>query len=515
MTATHLISRAKRRLDSRIVLSVAKRISSKVKRAVANPFAAQDATFNHLISRAKNTRFGREHDFHSISHYKDFKRHVPLRDYEALKPYINAIIAGESDVLWPGRPIFFAQTSGTASGNKYIPITTDFLQPYRTSAINAMCVYIAETGDAASVMGKLFYFAQNIETDRFNGVSVRPISGIAQAHTPRLFRKRFLPSDKANSINDFEKKIDISVEETVHEDVTLISGIPAWVQFYCNKLIERTGKPIKDIFPRFSLLVHGGVSIEPYRANLYNSIGKKVNTTELYPASEGFIGFQGSRKEPGLLLNLSTDIFYEFVPADEIFSASPTRVCLRDVETGVNYAAILNTSAGLWGYVLGDVIKFISKNPYRFIVAGRTAELISTAGEHLIAEDVESALADILKETGVRVIEFTVAPHSHPESGLPYHEWFIEFEKRPAKPAWFATRLNRLIGERNFNYRLLFEGKVILPLKIMMVSKGTFAQYMKSIGKLGGQNKVPRLSNDRKIADAMMKYVVPSPGSGD
>jgi hypothetical protein len=515
MTLIDAVYRGKRRLDARVFMQIAKHDYNKVKRAVARPFAAQDAAFDYLVFRAKDTRFGREHDFHSIACYKDFKLRVPLRDYEALHPYINAIIAGESDVLWPGRPIAFAYTSGTTSRAKYIPITPDFLLPYRLSARKAVCMYIAETGNAWCMLGRLLYFTHDIEIERLRGLPVRPIAGIAKAHAPYFFRKRFLPSDRTNRMQSFEESIEMSVNETVHEDVTLISGIAPWIQLYFNKLIERTGRPIKDVFPNFSVLINGGVNTDPYITNLSKSIGKAVDTIELYPSSEGFIGFRYSQNEPGLVLNLSMNVFYEFVPLSEVFSANPTRVSLRDVEMGVDYAVVLNTNSGLWGYNLGDVIRFISKNPHRFLMVGRTAHFISTTGEHLIAENVESALADISEKVDIRITELTVAPQIHPRSGLPYHEWFIEFEKEPTNMEDFTARLNTLVGRKNINYEEFCEAKIILPLQVRVVARGGFIQYMKSIGKLGGQNKVPRLSNDRKIADAMMKYVVPSPESGN
>ena len=510
----NFISNVQRYLDRNIIAAVTKRISKRVQRIAAEPFGAQDSMFRYLISKAKDTQFGLDHGFKSIGNYEAFKSSVPLRTYEAFTPYINQIVAGEQHVLWPGKPVYFAYTSGTTSGTKYIPITTDFIPPYVGSARNAVSMYIAETGNISCITGKLLFFTHNIEIDRLNGIPVRPIAGIAQAYIPRFFRSKFLPSDETNRIEDFEKNTDISVQETVHQDVTLISGISPWVQLYFNKLTEKTGKVIKDIFPNFSVRVHGGVNDQPYRATLEGSIGKKVDTIELYPSTEGFIAFQDSQKEPGLLLNLQGGIFYEFVPADEILSDNPTRISLRDVELNVNYAIILNNNAGLWGYSLGDIVKFISRNPFRLVITGRTTHFVSTTGEHLIAGDVEAALADISSETGARTIDFIVAPQIHPESGLPYHEWFIEFEKQPPDLDRFASRLNTLVGNRNINYQEFCEAKIMLHLEIKVVCRGGFVQYMKSIGKLGGQNKVPHLSNDRKMADALMKYVAPCSKSG-
>jgi hypothetical protein len=503
-----ILSPILQQLLSRVLSRRAHGLSAQIKQTAAQPFAAQEATLHFLVAKAKNTQFGQEHGFASIRHYKDLEQRVPLRDYEALKPYINKIIAGQPDILWPGRPLYFAYTSGTTSGTKYIPISRDFLKPYIRSGSRALSLYIAETRNVDCLAGKLVYFTDNRALDRFHGIPVRPIAGICQAQLPRFVRRRFLPSDATNRPEDFETEIAVAVEETLGQKVTMISGIPPWIQLYFNRLIDKTGKRIKEIFPHLSVLVHGGVSIEPYRANLEASIGAKIDTIETYPASEGFIAFQDAQHEPGLLLNLHNDTFYEFVPVDELSAARPTRVALQDVELEVQYAIILHTSAGLWGYILGDTVKFVSKQPYRLVVTGRSSHFLSTTGEHLIAADVESALAEALRDTGLRAVEFTVAPQMHPASGLPYHEWFIEFADRPPDLSSLALKLNALMEKQNVNYEEFCQTGIMLPLKIQVVRQGGFAQYMKSIGKLGGQHKVPHLSNDRRIAEALTAHVV-------
>jgi len=502
-----LISKIRQNAILPLVARITGRIAAKITRTAAAPVAAQQATFDYLLARGRKTCFGREHNFASIHNYKNFKRQVPLRNYEDFEPYIRALKAGQKDVLWPGRPGAFAYTSGTTSDHKYIPVTSDFLGPYRRTARNAVSLYIARAGNAACITGNLFYFTHNVEIERFSGITVRPIAGIAKAHTPGLVRRKFLPCDRTNSIVDYEQKIDISVRETMGKNITLISGIPPWLQLYFTKMARITGRTIVDNFPDFSLLIHGGVSIEPYRTNLFEVIGKKVDTLELYPASEGFIGFQDRPNEPGLLLNLMADIYYEFIPANEISSTDPTRLSLQEITTGVNYAIVLNTSAGLWGYILGDLVQFISTAPYRFIIAGRTSQFIETTGEHLIAADVESALSVILKKSGIRITDLTIAPQIHPEKGLPCHEWLVEFEKSPGDLDLFAAELNRLVGQQNINYGEFCEAGVLLPLKIIPLLNGTFAGYMKSIGKLGEQNKVPLLSSSRILPDALLEFM--------
>jgi len=289
--------------------------------------------------------------------------------------------------------------------------------------------------------------------------------------------------------------------------MTLISGIPPWMQMYFDRLTEKSGKKISELFPDFSVMVQGGVNFEPYKAKLYESIGKKIDCIELFPASEGFFAFQDSQNAEGLLLNTNSGIFYEFVPAAEIFNANPTRLSLKDVKVGENYALIINNNAGLWGYNIGDTVKFVSTNPYRLIVSGRTKHFISAFGEHVIGEEVEAALLKAAEETKVQVTEFTVAPMIAQDAGKSYHEWFVEFENQPADITAFAKRIDDNLREKNLYYDDLIAGNILQQLKISPIHKNGFIDYMKSIGKLGGQNKMPRLSNDRKIAEALEPYV--------
>jgi hypothetical protein len=315
-----------------------------------------------------------------------------------------------------------------------------------------------------------------------------------------------LPSYETNCIEDWETKLQKIVDETINQNMTLISGIPPWMQMYFDELTNRTGKKIGDIFPNFSVMVQGGVNFEPYKAKLFESIGRKIDCIELYPASEGFFAFQDSQEVEGLLLNTNDGIFFEFVPAGEIFNENPARISLKDVKPGENYAMIINSNAGLWGYNIGDTVKFVSTDPYRIVVTGRTKHFISAFGEHVIGEEVEHSLLDAAQEDSVQVTEFTVAPMIQQGEGKSYHEWFIEFERKPQNIDLFAQKLNDNLRNRNIYYDDLITGNILTPLKITPVKKNGFIDYMKSIGKLGGQNKVPRLSNDRKIADDLMKW---------
>jgi hypothetical protein len=474
-----------------------------------NALALQQKTFTNLIHEAKATSFGTDHDFGDINNYDDFKRNVPVRDYEQLRPYIERVVKGEEDVMWPGKPTYLAKTSGTTSGIKYIPISKQSMPEHIKAARNALLSYIHETGNADFVDGKMIFLQGSPVLAEKAGIFTGRLSGIVAHHVPAYLLKNRLPSYQTNCIEDWEEKVDAIVKETVKEDMRLISGIPPWCQMYFDRLSAISGgKKIKDIFPNFKLFVHGGVNYEPYRARMEESIGAGIDSIETYPASEGFIAFQDSQKEKGLLLLVDSGIFYEFIPSDEYFNDNPTRINLKDIELNKNYALILNTSAGLWGYSLGDTIKFVSKNPYRIIVSGRIKHYISAFGEHVIGEEVEHALMSVAKQEGVDVIEFTVAPQVAPKNGqLPYHEWFIEFGNPPENLAAFALKVDKALQQKNIYYFDLIEGNILQPLIVRSLKKDTFINYMRSQGKLGGQNKVPRLSNDRKIADELHAYI--------
>lgn len=474
-----------------------------------NAVALQQKAFTDLIFDAKNTAFGIDHNFGRITSYEDFKKQVPIRDYEELRPYIDRVVQGEANVMWPGKPAYLAKTSGTTSGVKYIPISKESMPQHIKAARNALLSYIHETGKADFVDGKMIFLQGSPILDEKNGISTGRLSGIVAHHVPGYLQKSRLPSYPTNCIEDWEEKVDAIVQETANEDMRLISGIPPWCQMYFDRLSAVSGgKKIKDIFPNFKLYVHGGVNYEPYRRRMEESIGFKIDSIETYPASEGFIAFQDSQKEKGLLLMVDAGIFYEFIPSDEYFNDNPTRINLKDVELDKNYALIMNTSAGLWGYSLGDTVKFVSKNPYRIVVSGRIKHYISAFGEHVIGEEVEQALMGVAAEEGIDVIEFTVAPQVAPTPGqLPYHEWFIEFGKEPKDLAVFALKVDKALQHKNIYYFDLIEGNILQPLIVNSLKKDTFINYMRSQGKLGGQNKVPRLSNDRKIADELKTYI--------
>ena len=475
-----------------------------------NAVEAQNKILQNLIKTAENTAFGKDHRFAEIKNYQDFKETIPIRDYEALKGYVDRVVAGESDVLWKGKPLYFAKTSGTTSGVKYIPLSKESMPEHIKAARNAILTYIHETGKTDFVNGKMIFLQGSPVLTLKNGINVGRLSGIVAHHVPGYLQKNRLPSYETNIIEDWEQKVDAIVDETISEDMTLISGIPPWVQMYFDKLSEKSGgKKIADIFKHFSLFIYGGVNFEPYRAKIEQSIGKRIDSIETYPASEGFIAYQDSQKDKGLLLLADAGIFYEFIPSDEYYNEKPTRLSLGEIELETNYALVLNTNAGLWGYSIGDTIKFVSKNPYKIVVTGRIKHFISAFGEHVIGEEVEHALLTVANEEKVEITEFTVAPQVNPEaSELPYHEWFVEFSSLPKDMISFSKKVDQALQKKNIYYFDLIEGNILQPLIIRTLQKDAFVNYMKSQGKLGGQNKVPRLSNDRKLADELEVYIV-------
>jgi hypothetical protein len=496
------------RIKSLLVKPFARFIARNIARWSADAPGAQDKVFQSLLRKGSHTAFGREHGFDKITSYEAFKAQVPLRDYEAIRPWIERIKKGEQDVLWPGRPTYFAKTSGTTSGVKYIPLTKDSMPNHFDTARNALFNYYAQTGRGNWLDGRIIFLSGSPELEIVGGIPTGRLSGIVNHEVPAWLRTNQLPGYTTNCIEDWEQKLEAIVTETVWQDMRLISGIPPWVQMYYERLLERSGKRfIKDLFPNYGVFVYGGVNFEPYRASLEALVGKRLDSVETYPASEGFIAFQDSQTAPGLLLNALSGIFFEFVPQEEVFNENPTRLSLREVELGVNYALIINNNAGLWGYNLGDMVQFVSKNPYRLIVSGRVKHFISAFGEHVIGKEVDEAMLAAARETGLHIVEFTVAPQVTPlAGGLPYHEWFVEFEHQPDNLERFAQLLDEQMVKQNIYYEDLIKGKMLQALKITPLRRDAFRNYMKSQGKLGGQNKVPRLSNDRNIAKALEQY---------
>jgi hypothetical protein len=483
----------------------AKKIYKKTQLWVNNPIETQHNVFWSLIQQAKDTQFGKDHHFDQIKTVEDFVKNVPIRDYEDLKPYIDKVVKGAENILWKGKPLYFAKTSGTTSGAKYIPLTKESMPFHIQAARNAILHYIHETGNASFVEGKMIFLQGSPILEEKNGVKLGRLSGIVAHFVPKYLQKNRMPSWEINCIEDWETKVNAIVEETFDQNMTVISGIPSWVQMYFEKLHQKGKKPVGEIFKNFNLFIYGGVNYEPYRAKFENMIGRKVDSIELFPASEGFFAYQDSQKAKGMLLLLDSGIFYEFIKSEAFYTENPRRYTIGEVELGVNYVLIISTNAGLWAYNIGDTIEFTSLKPYRVLVSGRIKHYISAFGEHVIGKEVESALQEATIGTAIRINEFTVAPQITPLEGLPYHEWFIEFENEPENFDIFAENLDNAMRKQNMYYNDLIVGKVLRKLVITKVVKNGFQDYMKSIGKLGGQNKIPRLSNDRKIVAVLNK----------
>ncbi len=474
---------------------------------IIKPVETQERLFQNLILQAKATQFGKDHLFFGIKSHADFVKQVPVRDYEGLRTYIDEVVEGKSAVLWKGKPLYFAKTSGTTSGVKYIPITKESMPYHVEGARNAILFYIQEKANADFVDGKMIFLQGSPEMEEKNGIKVGRLSGIAAHYVPKYLQKNRLPSWETNCIDDWETKVDAIVKETKDENMSVISGIPSWVQMYFEKLIQVSDKKVGDLFKNFNLFIYGGVNYEPYRKKFEQMIGRKVDSIELYPASEGFFAFQDSQKEKGMLLLLNAGIFYEFIKADEFYTENPKRYTIGEVELNVNYVIIISTNAGLWAYNIGDTVMFTSLKPYRIVVTGRIKHYISAFGEHVIGKEVEQALQEALQESDAVVTEFTVAPQIQPSEGLAYHEWLIEFEKEPENLIDFELKIDQALRNQNVYYDDLIVGNVLRTLVVTKVPAEGFNEYMKSEGKLGGQNKLPRLSNDRKIADFIHKIL--------
>jgi len=488
-------------IKKKIALIWAKKHVKETEIYKENAVEDQEKLLLSLVKTAEKTLFGREHQFENIQTVQDFQKKVNIADYEELKPYIERVKKGQRNILWTETPEYFAKTSGTTSGAKYIPISKEGM-PYQIAAAqSAIFHYINQKNNSDFVSGKMIFLQGSPELEEINGIKTGRLSGIVAHHIPNYLQKNRLPSLKTNLIEDWETKVDEIVKETEKENMTLISGIPPWLIMYFEKLIERNGKKITELFPNLQLIITGGVNFEPYREKMNELLGKPVDTIQTFPASEGFFAFQDDYQKEGLQLLTNHGIFYEFVPLEEYGKPDAKRLTLKDIELHKDYALILTTNSGLWAYSIGDVVRFISKKPYRIVVSGRTKHFTSAFGEHVIAFEVEEAMKATVEKFPAQITEFHLAPQVNPQEGLPYHEWFIEFEKEPENLEDFRQNLDAEMRKRNVYYDDLITGNILQVLKITRLQKNAFQDYAKSEGKLGGQNKIPRLANDRKIGD--------------
>ena len=492
----------------KIAKSFASYIISKNQFWITNPIQAQSKTLKNLINNGKNTLFGQQHFFKEIKGYDDFKDSIPIRDYEKFKIYIDRIIKGESDVIWPGKPVYFSKTSGTTSGIKNIPIFKNAIKTHINSARDSILQYILNSGDTSFIKGKQIFIQGSPLLKTKKGIKIGRLSGIVAHHVPFYMKSSRMPSWDVNCIEDWEEKINAIVDETMNQNMTLISGIPPWVQMYFEKIIEKSGQKVGNVFENFSLFIYGGVSFKPYKKIFDELIGRKVNSIQVYPASEGFFAFQDQMDNESMLLILNNHIYYEFIETKDLSLGKNNYIPLSEVKVGKNYALIISTSSGLWRYNIGDTIQFTEIKPFRIIVTGRIKHFISAFGEHVIAKEVETAIREASSKLKSRIREFTVAPQVAPEVGLPFHEWFIEFEQINDNLEEIECIIDNIMQRQNIYYKDLIQGKILSPLRITKIKKGGFNNYMKSIGKLGGQNKVPHLSNDRKIVNQLKNQII-------
>lgn len=492
-------------IKKKIALMWAKKHVKNAEHYKKNAVHDQEKLLLSLVKTAEKTLFGRERNFENIETVHDFQKSVQIADYEDLRPYIEKIKKGQRNILWTETPEYFAKTSGTTSGSKYIPISKEGMPYQLAAAQSAIFHYISQKNNSDFVAGKMIFLQGSPELEEINGIKTGRLSGIVAHHIPNYLQKNRLPSEKTNLIEDWETKVDEIVKETERQNMTLISGIPPWLIMYFEKLIERNGKKITELFPNLQLIITGGVNFEPYREKMNELLGKPVDTIQTFPASEGFFAFQDDYTKEGLLLLTNHGIFYEFVPLETYGKPEAPRLTLKDIELHKDYALILTTNSGLWAYSIGDVVRFISKDPYRIVVSGRTKHFTSAFGEHVIAFEVEEAMKATVEKFPAQITEFHLAPQVNPAEGLPYHEWFIEFEKEPADIEIFRKNLDEEMRRRNTYYDDLIAGNILKPLVIGKLKKNAFHEYAKSEGKLGGQNKIPRLANDRKIAEFLKK----------
>ncbi len=473
-----------------------------------NAVKNQEELLISLLRNAKNTKFGVTHQFHKIQNYSQYKSAVPVQDYEGFKPYVEAILQGQKSILWNGKPLYFAKTSGTTSGTKYIPISYESMPYHINAARSCLFHYIAETNNADFVNGKMIFVQGSPELQEKSGIKIGRLSGIVAHYLPKYLQKNRLPSWETNCIEDWETKINKIVDETINQNMTLISGIPPWLIMYFEKLKEKSGQNIGTLFPNLQLLVTGGVNYEPYRIKINDLIGRKIDILQTFPASEGFFAFQDHTEANDLLLLTNHGIFYEFIPLNKYGKPNAERISLKNVKLNTDYALIITTNAGLWSYDIGDVVRFTSLFPHRIIVSGRTKHFTSAFGEHVIASEVEQAMQQTLEKIHAKIIDFTLAPQVNPENNeLPYHEWFIEFEKSPENLVHFAQELDEKLRLKNTYYNDLIIGKVLQPLKIKELQRNAFAEYMKITGKTDPQSKAPRLSNNREMVEVLERFL--------
>ena len=470
----------------------------------------QQNVFRRLIDRARDTEYGINHLFGSTHNYEQFAQNVPVNTYEELKDDIDRMRHGEHNVLWPGSVKWYAKSSGTTNDkSKFIPVSNEGLHHiHYAGGFDSVALYLRNNPKSRLFDGRsLILGGSHAPNYDFDNSLVGDLSAILIENINPLANLVRVPSKKTALLSDFEVKRDRIARETMGKKVTNISGVPSWMLSVLSRVLELSGKShLNEVWPDLEVFFHGGVSFTPYRKQYEELItSPNMHYMETYNASEGFFGIQDDPTDSSLLLMLDYDIFYEFIPMDEIDNEHPTVVPLSGVQTGRNYAMVISTSCGLWRYLIGDTVTFTSKNPYKFIITGRTKHFINAFGEELIIDNAEKGLQFACEQTGAEVLEYTAAPVFMDNHAKCRHQWVIEFAKAPEDLDLFASLLDKKLQELNSDYEAKrYKDITLQHLEIIPARQNLFNQWMKSRGKLGGQNKVPRLSNSRRVIDELI-----------
>lgn len=474
-----------------------------------NPLDAQREVLQDLVTSAQYTEFGRKYNFSNLFTVKDFKATVPIHDYNDMKPYIERIMKGEQNILWNTPIYWFAKSSGTTSDkSKFIPVSDESLQDgHFKAAKDVLTMYYQYNPDSELLTGKGLVIGGSHNVNPMNNeAQYGDLSAVLLQNIPFWGHWLRTPDLSIALMDEWENKIEKLAESTIKEEVTSISGVPTWTIVLFKRILEITGKKtIAEVWPSLELYMHGGVSFIPYKEQFQKLIGKNINYLDLYNASEGFFSAQDSSEQEGMLLFVDHGVFMEFMPINEYGKKSPQTFGLQDVKLGENYALVISTNCGLWRYLLGDTIQFTSLNPFRIKVSGRLKHYMNAFGEEVIVDNTDNAIAIAAEKTGTIINDYTAAPIYFSESSNGAHEWLIEFEKEPDSLEQFTIELDAALKNINSDYEAKRYKNIAMGLPIVhLLKKGTFDSWLRSKGRLGGQHKVPRLSNERKLLEEIL-----------
>lgn len=501
-------------LTSKIFRLISSPLLKSIEKGRRSPEEQQEVLFTELIKRGCNTAFGKEHKFNEINSVKRFNEQVPLRSYDMFEPYIERIRKGEKNILWDSPIKWFAKSSGTSSSkSKFIPITKESLQECHYAGMKKMLATYTDINKKSRIFdGKALTLGGSVTPDEMGkgGTKYGDLSAILLSNSPRWVELRRVPSRQTALLSDFETKVDIICKNALNYNVTNFSGVPSWNMILIKKILEHTGKRnLKEVWPNLELFMHGGINFEPYRTQYCNIIPGDMNYMENYNASEGYFAFQDNLSDNSMLLLTDNGVFYEFIPMNKLDDAINGKFTqfdtVNNVKTGVYYALVISTNGGLWRYLIGDTIKFTSLHPHKFIITGRTQLYINTFGEELMIHNAEEALAKACDEHNAVVANYTVAPVFMSNKTKGRHQWLIEFSKKPADAEAFNKSLDRALCDCNSDYEAKRNNNNTMELPLLTIIKeGVFYKWLHSKGKLGGQNKVPRLSNNRTYAEELI-----------